>query len=77
MNAAEIVKRCISVFEQLQIPYVAVGALSGGAFNPAVAVGIALMKLVRFSDIWIHLVADMAGGVVAALTFKFLCQDDT
>src|SRR3954454_14997832 len=28
----------------------AVGSLSGGAFNPAVAVGIALMKLVRFSD---------------------------
>jgi aquaporin Z len=54
----------------------AVGALSGGAFNPAVAVGIALMKLVRFSDIWIHVVADMAGGVVAALTFKFLCRED-
>ena len=54
----------------------AVGALSGGAFNPAVAVGLGLMKLVRFSDIWIHLVADFAGGAMAALTFKFLCQDD-
>jgi aquaporin Z len=54
----------------------AVGSLSGGAFNPAVAVGIVLMKLVKASDIWIHIVADLAGGVVAAFTFKMLCPDD-
>src|SRR6059058_4831301 len=54
----------------------AVGSLSGGAFNPAVAIALGLMKLVRFSDIWIHIVADVAGGVLAALTFKMLCPDD-
>jgi aquaporin Z len=54
----------------------AVGSLSGGAFDPAVAVGIVLMKLVRVSDVWIHIVADLAGGVVAALTFKMLNPDD-
>ena len=53
-----------------------VGAISGGAFNPAVAVGAAVMKLVNFSDIWIHIVADLAGGLVAGLTFKFLNPDD-
>ena len=53
-----------------------VGAISGGAFNPAVAIGAAVMKLVSFSDIWIHLVADLAGGLVAALTFKFLNPAD-
>ena len=53
-----------------------VGAISGGAFNPAVAVGAAMMKLVKFADIWIHIVADLAGGLVAGLTFKFLNPED-
>jgi aquaporin Z len=44
-----------------------VGAISGGAFNPAVAVGIAVMKLVNLSQIWLHLVADLAGGLVAGV----------
>ena len=48
----------------------AVGGISGGAFNPAVAVGIGLMKLVGLSQIWIHIVADLAGGAVAAVIFK-------
>jgi aquaporin Z len=54
----------------------AVGGISGGAFNPAVAVGVAVMKLVHFSDIWIHLVADLAGGLCAGLVFKFLNPED-
>ena len=55
---------------------IAVGGVSGGAFNPAVAVGIVAMKLVRVADIWIHLVGDFAGGAVAALVFKYLNPDD-
>jgi aquaporin Z len=54
----------------------AVGSLSGGAFNPAVAVGLGVMKLVAFSQIWIHIVADLAGGAVAALAFKAVCPED-
>jgi aquaporin Z len=53
-----------------------VGAISGGAFNPAVAVGIAMMNLVKVSDIWIHIVADLAGGIMAALVFKVANPDD-
>jgi aquaporin Z len=53
-----------------------VGSISGGAFNPAVALGAAMMKLVKMSDIWIHIVADLAGGLIAALTFKFLNPTD-
>ncbi len=53
-----------------------VGAISGGAFNPAVAVGAAVMHLVKFTDIWLHIVADLAGGLVAGLTFKFLNPTD-
>jgi aquaporin Z len=54
----------------------AVGAVSGGAFNPAVAIGVATMGLVSVSNVWIHLVADFAGGAVAAYVFKFLNPDD-
>lgn len=54
----------------------AVGQIGGGAFNPAVAVGAAVMKLVKFSDIWIHIVADLIGGLAAGLVFKFLNPDD-
>jgi aquaporin Z len=53
-----------------------VGAISGGAFNPAVALGIVVMKLVNLADVWIHVVADLAGGLVAGLTFKFLNPTD-
>lgn len=54
----------------------AVGGISGGAFNPAVAVGLAMMKLVSFSQIWLHFVAGLLGGLVAGLTFKFLNPTD-
>ncbi len=48
----------------------AVGPVSSGAFNPAVAVGITIMKLVVPAKIWIYFVANLAGGVCAALVFK-------
>lgn len=54
----------------------AVGGISGGAFNTAVAVGISLMGLVGWSNIWIYLIGTLAGGAVAALTFRFLNPDD-
>src|SRR5689334_12234638 len=54
----------------------AVGAISGGAFNPAVAIGIGVMKLVSFSQIWIHIVADLIGGAVAAVMFKMINPGD-
>jgi aquaporin Z len=50
----------------------AVGPISGGAFNPAVAVGIAFMQLINAADVWIHLVADFAGGAAAALVFRMV-----
>ena len=48
----------------------AVGGISGGAFNPAVAVGLGAMSLVAMSSIWIHIVADLLGGAAAAMVFK-------
>jgi len=50
----------------------AVGGISGGAFNPAVAVGITMLGLVGASSIWIYLVANLAGAAAAALLFNAL-----
>jgi len=47
-----------------------VGSISGGAFNPAVAVGLGVMGLVKWADLWVHLVGEVAGAVAAALAFK-------
>lgn len=49
----------------------AVGTISGGAFNPAVALGAAIMNLSHWSGLWIFIVANLLGGVAAAYFFKF------
>jgi aquaporin Z len=49
-----------------------VGGISGGAFNPAVAVGITVMGLSAPAFLWVFLVANLAGGAVAALVFNAL-----
>jgi aquaporin Z len=54
----------------------AVGGVSGGAFNPAVALGAGIMNLVGISQIWIHIIAELSGGVAAGLAFKLLNPDD-
>lgn len=53
----------------------AVGPFSGGAFNPAVALGLGVTGLVGWSDIWIHLLGDFAGGAAAALAFKAIVSE--
>ncbi len=53
-----------------------VGAVSGGAFNPAVALGISVMGLSAFANIWIFLVANFLGGALAGMTFLALNPDD-
>jgi aquaporin Z len=54
----------------------AVGNISGGAFNPAVAIGISVLGLSAWSNIWIFLLADLLGGAVAAWVFRFVNPDD-
>ena len=53
-----------------------VGNISGGAFNPAVAIGIIAMGIVGGGSLWIYLVANLLGGAAAGLVFKSLCPDD-
>jgi aquaporin Z len=54
----------------------ALGGISGGAFNPAVAVGITVMHLAKASHLWIYLAANFAAGALAAFTFRFINPDD-
>jgi aquaporin Z len=54
----------------------AVGGISGGAFNPAVAVGITVMGLSAAANIWIFLVANLAAAAVAAILFKVINPQD-
>jgi aquaporin Z len=53
-----------------------VGSISGGVFNPAVAVGISVMGLSSWANIWIYVVADFAGAAAAAGAFKALNPAD-
>jgi aquaporin Z len=46
------------------------GPVSGGAFNPAVALGATLIGLFAWSHIWIYLLASLAGGAAAAYVFR-------
>jgi aquaporin Z len=54
----------------------ALGGISGGAFNPAVAVGITVMHLAKVSNLWLYLTANLAAGALAAFTFRFINPDD-
>jgi aquaporin Z len=50
----------------------AVGDISGGAFNPAVALGISVLGISSWNNIWIYLLADFAAAVVAAFVFNMI-----
>jgi aquaporin Z len=50
----------------------AVGGVSGGAFNPAVALGASVMGIFKWSHIWIYLLATELGGAVAAGAFLYV-----
>jgi aquaporin Z len=54
----------------------ALGGISGGAFNPAIATGITAMHIEKLSNFWIYLVGDFGAAALAALTFKFINPDD-
>ena len=49
----------------------AVGSVSGGAFNPAVAVGAMVMGILSWGDIWVYLLANLLGAAAAAQLFLF------
>jgi aquaporin Z len=55
---------------------VAVGGISGGAFNPAVGLGVFTMGLESAKQFGIYLAADFTGAAIAAVTFRFVHGND-
>jgi aquaporin Z len=54
----------------------AVGGISGGAFNPAVALGGAAGGLFAWSTVWVYLLVQVVAGAAAGLVFLALNPDD-
>ncbi len=54
----------------------AVGGVSGGAFNPAVAIAAILMELQTWSNLWVFLVANFGGAALAAITYRVVNGGD-
>jgi aquaporin Z len=54
---------------------VAVGKISGGAFNPAVAVGVAVLGLANGENLWIYWLSEFLGAGIAAVLFLVVNQE--
>lgn len=53
---------------------IAVGSISGGAFNPAVAIGLCAVGVISWSSLWIYIAANLLGGAIAAGVYT-ICAD--
>jgi aquaporin Z len=53
-----------------------VGPISGGGFNPAVALGLAVHGDFAWSSLWLYFLAPLVGGALAALAFRALNTHD-
>jgi aquaporin Z len=54
----------------------AVGGISGGAFNPAVALAAAGMGILAWPTIWLYVVVELVAGAIAGLAFRALNPAD-
>ena len=52
------------------------GPISGGAFNPAVAISLTVVKAFAWKNIWIYLVGCFGGATLAAMVFNFINVED-
>jgi aquaporin Z len=55
---------------------VAVGNISGGAFNPAVGLAVCVAGIASWSMLTVYVLATLAGGAAAAFVFRWLNPDD-
>jgi aquaporin Z len=54
----------------------AVGGISGGAFNPAVAISITMMGLSSWSNLWTFLVPELVAALLATRLFRWANPTD-
>lgn len=55
----------------------AVGGISGGGFNPAVALGLSISGQFAWANLGLYIVAPLIGAAVAALLFRVLSSNDS
>jgi aquaporin Z len=55
---------------------IAVGTISGAAFNPAVTLGAAAMGMFAWSTLWVYLAAQILAGLAAGISFLAMNPDD-
>jgi aquaporin Z len=59
---------------------IAGGPISGGCFNPAVGIGAAVADITlgggTLDNLWMYIVAPLAGGVLAAVVYKIMTAGD-
>ena len=60
---------------------IALGGISGGAFNPAVGIGRNLADSIvgeggNITHVWIYIIGPLIGSSLAAVTFNMLNPDD-
>jgi aquaporin Z len=55
---------------------IAVGGISGGAFNPAVALAGAAMGIFAWPTLWVYLLAQVIAGAAAGVAFRTLNPND-
>lgn len=75
-NAAGNSYCCITIGLTVLAGIYAVGHNFGRCINPAVALGMSILNILNFNNIWIFLVANFAGGAAAALIFTLLNPED-
>jgi aquaporin Z len=49
-----------------------VSGISEGAFNPAVALGVSILGRFVWNELWIYVVASLAGAAIAAVAFLYV-----
>lgn len=54
-----------------------VGSISGGGFNPAVALGLSISGQFDWTYLWLYIVAPVVGAAVAAVLFRVLNAEDS
>jgi aquaporin Z len=54
----------------------AIGNISGGAFNPTVALGASVIGLFGWPTLWVYFLAELVGGAAAGLLFLALNPGD-
>ena len=52
------------------------GGISKGAFNPAVAIGLSVLKIAPWNDQWVYVAGCFGGAILAAIIFRVLNPED-